>query len=216
VVTQVHHHGRERLHDPVGHLANRGSVVGLLTPTGQVDLATRGLSLEAVDGIVNELLPAESQRALDEFGAVQYELPAIVEFPGEQFIVVAARGGDDLWAEIRRNTIPEADRVPMDAFASTPDDADAITADPTLEVPDVAQLWPGPAAPSESPPQERIEAARVLPPEQTVPPAPVPTLPRSARSKPSAACHSRVTCASTSRSKISSALSTKMVSTSGS
>src|SRR3954469_15927713 len=78
----------------------------VVTPTGQVDLATRGLTFDAVHGLVNEILPVESQRALDEFGAVQYELPAIVEFPGEQFTIVAARGGDDLWAEIRRRTIP--------------------------------------------------------------------------------------------------------------
>jgi hypothetical protein len=71
----------------------------VVTPHRQVDLATRGLTFDAVNGIVNELLPVESQRALDEFGAAQFELPPIVEFPGECFTVVAARGGDDLWAE---------------------------------------------------------------------------------------------------------------------
>ena len=47
----------------------------VVSPTGQVDLASRGLTLEAVNGIVAQLLPAELQHALDEFGAVQYELP---------------------------------------------------------------------------------------------------------------------------------------------
>ena len=91
----------------------------VVTPTGQVDLATRGLTFDAVNGIVNQLLPAESQRALDEFGAVQYELPPMAEFPGEHFTVVAARGGEDLWAEIRRRAVPDEDRSPIELFGST-------------------------------------------------------------------------------------------------
>src|SRR6267142_2909099 len=74
----------------------------VVSPTGQVELASRGLTLEAVNGIVGQLLPLPIQNALDEFGAIQYELPAPAEFPGEHFTVVAARGGDDVWVEIRR------------------------------------------------------------------------------------------------------------------
>src|SRR5258707_730179 len=89
----------------------------VLSPTGQVDLASRGLTLEAVNGIVSQLLPIELQNALDEFGAVQHELAPLPEFPGEHFTVVAARGGDDVWTEIRRRRIPEDDRVPDEFFA---------------------------------------------------------------------------------------------------
>ncbi len=92
----------------------------VVSPTGQVDLASRGLSLEAVDGIVAQLLSVESRGALDEFGAVQYELPPAVEFPGEKFTVVAARGGDDLWVEVRRHRVPDDDRIPDELFASSP------------------------------------------------------------------------------------------------
>ena len=53
----------------------------VVAPAGQIELASRGLTLEAVNGIVGQLLPTELQRALDEFGAVQYELPAAPEFP---------------------------------------------------------------------------------------------------------------------------------------
>src|SRR3954454_13299162 len=97
----------------------------VVAPTGQVDLASRGLTLEAVNGIVSQLLPIELQNALDEFGAVQHELAAMAEFPGEHFTIVAARGGDDVWAEIRRRRIPEDDRVPDEFFAS-PHAADAV------------------------------------------------------------------------------------------
>src|SRR5262245_2463274 len=88
----------------------------VVSPTGQVDLATRGLALDAVNGIVNQLLPPELQQALDEFGAVQHELAPLAEFPGEHFTIVAARGGDDVWVEIRRRRIPDDDRVPDELF----------------------------------------------------------------------------------------------------
>ena len=92
----------------------------VVSPTGQVDLASRGLTLEAVDGILAQLLPIELQKALEEFGAVQHELAPMAEFPGEHFTVVAARGGDDLWTEIRRHRVPEDDRVPDEFFAPSP------------------------------------------------------------------------------------------------
>src|SRR5437899_9078285 len=89
----------------------------VVSPTGQVELASRGLTLEAVNGIVGQLLPTEIQNALEEFGAIQYELPAPPEFPGEQFTVVAARGGDDVWVELRRRRVVDDDRVPEEFFA---------------------------------------------------------------------------------------------------
>src|SRR5206468_6289214 len=89
----------------------------VVSPTGQVELASRGLTLEAVNGIVGQLLPIEIQNALDEFGAIQYELPAPAEFPGEHFTVVAARGGDDVWVELRRRRGVDDDRVPEEFFA---------------------------------------------------------------------------------------------------
>ena len=100
----------------------------VVSPTGQVDLASRGLSLEAVDGIVAQLLSVESRNALEEFGAVQYELTSIPEFPGERFTVVAARGGDDVWVEVRRHRVPDEDRVPDDLFATPAPDAITVGA----------------------------------------------------------------------------------------
>ncbi len=97
----------------------------VVSPSGQVDLATRGLALDAINGIVNQLLPVELQTALDEFGAVQYELPARAEFPGEHFIVVAARGGDDLWVEVRRRRVSDEDRIPDEFFAAPEEVANA-------------------------------------------------------------------------------------------
>ena len=95
----------------------------VVSPTEQIDLASRGLTLEAVNGIVSQLLPIELQNALDEFAAVQHELAPMAEFPGEHFTIVAARGGDDVWVEIRRRRIPEDDRIPEEFFAPLQADA---------------------------------------------------------------------------------------------
>src|SRR3954447_6446312 len=108
----------------------------VVSPTGQVDLASRGLTLEAVNGIVSQLLPIELQNALEEFGAVQHELALMAEFPGEHFTVVAARGGDDVWVEIRRRRIPEDDRVPDEFFAPAAQTAAEAVASVQASVPD--------------------------------------------------------------------------------
>jgi twitching motility protein PilT len=92
----------------------------VVSPTGQLELASRGLTLEAVNGIVGQLLPPEIYGALDEFGAIQHELRAFAEFPGEHFTVVAARGGDDVWVEIRRRRVSEDDRLPEELFPQPP------------------------------------------------------------------------------------------------
>ena len=90
----------------------------VVAPGGQIELASRGLTLEAVNGIVSQLLPADALSSLEEFGAIQQELAALPEFPGESFTVVAARGGDDVWVEIRRRKVSDDDQVPDDIFSA--------------------------------------------------------------------------------------------------
>lgn len=75
----------------------------VVAPSGPVELSSRPLTLEAVAGMLGQLLPADSRRALDELGAIEYELPHSAAAEGERFTVVAARGGDDIWIEIRRH-----------------------------------------------------------------------------------------------------------------
>jgi twitching motility protein PilT len=81
------------------HAGERPYVVG---PSGQTDVASRPLTLDAMIGIVGELLPAEARRTLDELGGVSHELQPSAEFAGDRFLVVAARGANDVWIEIRR------------------------------------------------------------------------------------------------------------------
>ena len=131
----------------------------VVAPSGQIELASRGLTLEAMDGIVGQLLPPELQRALDEFGAVQYELPAAPEFPREHFTVVAARGGDDLWTEIRRRRVPDEDHIPEEFF---PPRAVAPAVAPQVPVAVVSQAPP--PVPSEAPPPPPPQVVHAAPP----------------------------------------------------
>jgi twitching motility protein PilT len=82
------------------HVGERPYVVA---PSGQSEIAARVLTLDAMTGMLGELLPDGPRRTLDEVGAVQHELAASTVSEGETFTVVAARGGDDIWIEIRRH-----------------------------------------------------------------------------------------------------------------
>jgi len=165
----------------------------VLSASGQVDLAPRGLTYDAVAGVIAELLPEDSQRALQEIGAAEHELTDLEEFPGEQFNVVAARGGDDVWVEIRRRrpvapsenesapsqgrpfeTRPEA---PQEVTPAASDLAAAArpAAPPSVDLPGVSALWPEQTSASQSAPveppsgravDEREHPARVVEPER--------------------------------------------------
>ncbi|HET9012620.1 MAG TPA: hypothetical protein VFN38_12435, partial [Gemmatimonadaceae bacterium] len=74
---------------------------------GQVELSSRVLTFDAVSSMLTEILPVDQQRALDEFGAIEHE---ILPPNGilDRFTVVAARGGEDVWVEVRRKPMPAA------------------------------------------------------------------------------------------------------------
>ena len=86
----------------VMHVGDRPYVV---TERGQSSLAGDPLTAEVIAGVLEQLLPDESRRILDEVGATQCVLPENPLYPRERFSVVAARGGDDVWVEIRRTEL---------------------------------------------------------------------------------------------------------------
>jgi twitching motility protein PilT len=90
----------------VMHVGERPYVV---TNDGTLDLSTHGLNLDAMTGMLQQLLPPAAQASLEEFGAVEHKLASYNE---DRFAVVAARGGDDIWIEIRRRR-----SVPVEAVA---------------------------------------------------------------------------------------------------
>src|SRR5262252_1909140 len=139
----------------VMHTGEKPYVIG---PAGQVDLARGGLTLEAVTQIVNELLPAEYKQALDEFGVTQHALPPLAEFPREQFTVIAARGGDDVWAEVRRRRVADDEQMAADLY---PQPAAAVTApaDAAFGEPPDHDVEVAPVGVTESSPDPKLEAA---------------------------------------------------------
>src|SRR5688572_21315488 len=82
----------------VMHVGEKPYVV---TAGGNVELSSAGLNLEAMSGMLTQLLPADAMRSLSEFGAVEHHLQP-PQGMRDAFTVVAARGGDDIWIEIRR------------------------------------------------------------------------------------------------------------------
>jgi twitching motility protein PilT len=84
----------------VMHVGEKPYVVAT---SGPVELSSRALTTDTLNTILEQSLPRESRRALDEVGAVEYDLPPSKNAPGEHFTIVAARGGNDIWIEIRRH-----------------------------------------------------------------------------------------------------------------
>jgi twitching motility protein PilT len=91
----------------------------VIAASGTVDLSPRLLTVDALTAIIDQALPADSRRALAEMGAVEYDLPPAHCAPGERFTMVVARGGDDIWIEIRRHrdaaALPHSDVQPETA-----------------------------------------------------------------------------------------------------
>ena len=140
------------------HAGERPYVVA---PAGQLELASRALTLEAVRGMLNELLPAQARQTLDEIGAVQHDLGFPAFAPGHSFSVVAARGGDDIWIEIRRHVaaMPIEAPVELTIVEPEPEPAPAPVPEPVPEP--VAESATGVEPPSaaESQPEPEPESA---------------------------------------------------------
>jgi twitching motility protein PilT len=113
-------------------------VVGTLT----INISTHGLNLEAMTGMLTQLLPADAQTQLEEFGAVEYRIPQQGE---DRFSVVAARGGEDIWIEIRRRR-PAAAAQPKAESAPAPPASSAV-----------ADVLPPTETPDETPPAAATE-----------------------------------------------------------
>jgi twitching motility protein PilT len=91
----------------VMHVGERPYVV---VGTSTVHTSTHDLNQQAMAGMLAQLLPADAQAQLSEFGAVEHRLPPQGD---DRFTVVAARSGDDTWVEIRRRRATPAAVLPM-------------------------------------------------------------------------------------------------------
>ena len=125
---------------------------------GHVELSSRVLTTDAVVGMLEQLVPADQRKALDEYGAIEFELPQDVQ-RSDRFTVVAARGGDDVWLEIRRTAAalhaveqaapPVVETAPVDIRVDLP--APTIAAVPVPAVAPVVTETPPLTRESEEP-----------------------------------------------------------------
>jgi twitching motility protein PilT len=157
------------------HVGERPYVVAI---AGQVELSAQVLTLEVMSGMLAQLLPPDALRDLAEFGAVEHQLNSQLALAHEQFTVVAARGGDDVWIEIRRQRAAPTEHATVST--PSPEVEPAAPVEAKTEVPE--HRHPEPEESSDVPTaidylvdspedDERQEAEPVEPPRESPPPA---------------------------------------------
>jgi twitching motility protein PilT len=153
----------------VMHVGERPYVV---VGTQTINISTHGLNLDAMTGMLAQLLPADALSQLEEFGAVEYRVP---QQSDDRFTVVAARGGDDIWIEIRRRRAqikaPELPKVPeaLQVVLTEPAPAPVVTESGSRQVLAEFLAEPEPVIEYSPPP----EPEPVAPPEPIAEPKPV-------------------------------------------
>ena len=99
------------------HVGERPVVVSSRGPS---EIASSPMTLESMDALLADLLRVEARQALSEFGAVEADVAPSALVPDERFTVVAARGGDDIWIEIRRRRPADGAAPQRSSEASMP------------------------------------------------------------------------------------------------
>ncbi len=127
----------------VMHVGERPYVVA---QSRTIDVSTHGLNLSAMNGMLAQLLPVDARAALDELGAVEQTLPSR---GSDRFTVVAARGGEDIWIEIRRRREARA--------------VDIVDVEPAPAAPPAAETSEAPAATEAEPAAEAVPVSSAGP-----------------------------------------------------
>jgi len=156
----------------------------VLSPNGSTDLSERTLTVDAMKGVLNDLLSPADHETLDDIGAVEREITT-KDAPGDKFLLVAARGGDDIWIELRRQRaiapLPKPPEPPAREIA--PPQAEQASASSPAQPPVSERTHPA-SPPADQAPRPRMAPShpQTQPPEPTLP---APTLPTRASGPPS-------------------------------
>ena len=127
---------------------------------GQVELSSRVLTFDAVSSMLGQILPADQQLALTEFGAIEHEIPSPAGI-ADRFTVVAARGGEDVWVEVRRRPI-EVPTLQVTAEELAAASVEAAAAEPVSAPEPIAAPEPVAA------PEPQVQHATVIDPAAEV------------------------------------------------
>ena len=165
----------------VMHVGERPFV---LSPSGPSNLSERPLTVEAMSNVLTDLLSVEDQRALREVGAVEKSL-TIPEAPGDRFMLVAARGGDDIWIELRRqrSISPRRDQPAPPAVAAPSQPSAPPEAQPETSLTPVALAPLEPSPEPRAPLEEQAVTSPTPRPRMAPTQSSVPAL-RASRSVP--------------------------------
>lgn len=149
------------------HVGERPVVVSVRGPR---EVTSAPMTLEGMTALLSEILPEDAEHALAEYGAVESELPPSKAAPAERFTVVAARGGDDVWIELRRKRGTPAAKT--DTKPSTESAAPASRSSRKTAAAPVAVEPPAPEPPASEPavvlPLSRT-TVRSEPPTRSIP-----------------------------------------------
>jgi twitching motility protein PilT len=149
----------------VMHVGERPYV---LAPGGSSNLSERTLTVDAMKGVLNDLLTPADQETLDDIGAVEREITS-KDAPGDKFILVAARGGDDIWIELRRQRAVVRPSKPAEGAGREPE--------PAAAEPPPAPAPPRPPSPDAPPSGDHVPRPRMAPSHPTTAQPPMPAAP---------------------------------------
>jgi twitching motility protein PilT len=129
---------------------------------GQVELSSRILTPDAVLNMVGQILPVDQRHALEEVGAVEHPIdsPAGV---ADRFTVVAARGGDDIWLEVRRHPA----LVERDTYVALENRSSETAAAATPETPSTAVGLQEPPSNGQDPTHSAVTSRAPLEPSES-------------------------------------------------
>jgi twitching motility protein PilT len=152
----------------------------VVTAGGHAELAANALTVSAMTGMLDQLLPAESRNVLNELGAVEYHLPPDQASPATRYSVVAARGGNDIWIEIRRHKLVERP-VEMAVQQTAQQNASVALEEPPAPIAPAAPVLPAyeelPRVAEQTPAVETVPTPAALMPEAPAAEPEVPTSP---------------------------------------
>jgi len=147
----------------VMHVGERPYV---LSANGSSNLSERTLTVDAMKGVLDDLLSPAEQETLDDIGAVERDITS-KDAPADKFLLVAARGGDDIWIELRRQRAVVPRPKPPEPAPQDVAPPPARQASPAVQ--------PQPPAPEASLQADHAPRPRMAPSHPpTQPPAPTP------------------------------------------